>query len=173
MTWWYVVRASGLVAYALLTATVVGGLLLSTRALQRRASPAWLLDWHRFVGGLAVVATLLHVAAVRFDDYIEFAVVDLVVPFASPWRPTSLAFGIVGLYLILAIELTSLARRRMPQHWWRRAHRLALPALAASTVHLLMAGEDADEPAVMLAVGGGIGITLVLAVLWLLQLGPS
>jgi DMSO/TMAO reductase YedYZ heme-binding membrane subunit len=151
--------------------TVVGGLLLSTRALQNRASPAWLLDWHRFVGGLAVVATLLHVGAVWFDDYIEFTVVDLVVPFVSPWRPTALAFGIVGLYLVLAIELTSLARRVMPQIWWRRAHRLALPALAASTVHLLMAGEDADEPAVLLAAGVVVGVTLVLATLWLIQLG--
>lgn len=170
MTWWFVVRASGLVAYALLTAAVVGGLLLSTRALQRRASPAWLLDWHRFVGGLGVVATVLHVAAVWFDDYIEFGVVDLVVPFASPWRPTAIAFGIVGLYLMLAIELTSLVRRRMPQRWWRRIHRLALPSLVLSTVHLLMAGEDADEPAVLLAVGVGVGVTLVLGVLWLAQL---
>lgn len=170
MTWWYVVRASGLVAYALLTATVVGGLLLSTRVLQRRPTPAWLLDWHRFVGGLAVVATVLHVVAVWFDDYIDFGVVDLLVPFVSPWRPTALAFGIVGLYLMLAIELTSLARRRMSLRWWRRVHRLALPAFAVSTVHLLMAGEDADEPLVLLAVGGGVGVTLVLAALWLVQL---
>jgi hypothetical protein len=59
----------------------------------------------------------------------------------------------------------------MPQIWWRRAHRLALPALAASTVHLLMAGEDADEPAVLLAAGVVVGVTLVLAALWLIQLG--
>ncbi len=173
MTWWYVVRASGLVAYALLTATVVGGLLLSTRVLQRRPPPAWLLDWHRFVGGLAAAGTVLHVAAVWIDDYIDFAVLDLLVPLVSPWRPTALAFGIVGLYLLLVIELTSLARRRMPPHWWRRVHHLSLPALTASTVHLLMAGEDADEPAVLLAIGGGAGITVALAALWLLQLGSG
>jgi DMSO/TMAO reductase YedYZ heme-binding membrane subunit len=170
MTWWYVVRASGLVAYAVLSATVVGGLLLSTRVLHRRPPPAWLLDWHRFAGGLAAAATVLHIVAVWSDDYIDFTVLDLLVPFVSPWRPTALAFGIVGLYLLLVIELTSLARRRMPPPWWRRLHHLSLPALAASTVHLLMSGEDADEPPVLLAVGAGAGIAVVLATLWLLQL---
>jgi DMSO/TMAO reductase YedYZ heme-binding membrane subunit len=173
MTSWYVVRASGLVAYALLTAAVVGGLLLSTRVLGRGPPAAWLLDWHRFVGGLAATGTVLHLVAVWIDDYIDFAALDLLVPFVSPWRPTALAFGIVGLYLLLVIELTSLARRHMAPQLWRRVHYLSLPALAASTVHLLMAGEDADEPAVLLAVGGGVGITFVLASLWLLQLASG
>lgn len=173
MTWWYVVRASGIVAYALLTATVVGGLLLSTRVLHRRPPSAWLLDWHRFVGGLAVAVTVLHIVAVWVDDYIDFTVLELVVPFVSPWRPTALAFGIVGLYLLLAIELTSLVRRRMPPRWWRRVHHLSLPALAATTVHLVMAGEDGDEPPLLFAVGAGAGITLALATVWLAQLASG
>jgi DMSO/TMAO reductase YedYZ heme-binding membrane subunit len=173
MTWWYVVRASGLVAYAMLTATVIGGLLLSTRVLHRSPPPAWLFDWHRFIGGLAAVGTLLHVAAVWVDDYIDFDVLDLLVPFVSPWRPAALALGIVGFYLLLVIELTSLARRRMPLRWWRRAHYLSLPALVASTVHALMAGEDSDDPAVLLAVGVGAGIAVALATLWFIQLGSG
>jgi len=173
MTWWYVVRASGLVAYALLTVAVVSGLLLSTKVLQRRPPQPWLFDWHRFVAGLATACTVLHLAAVWVDDYIDFSVIDLLVPFVSAWRPTALAFGIVGLYLLLAIELTSLARRRMPAQWWRRVHHLSPVALIAATVHLLMAGEDSDEPTVLLAVGGGAGVTAALTTLWLVQMRPG
>jgi methionine sulfoxide reductase heme-binding subunit len=75
--------------------------------------------------------------------------------------------------LLLVIEVTSLARRRMPLRWWRRVHYLSLPALVASTVHALMAGEDSDEPAVLLAVGVGAGIAVALATLWFIQLGSG
>jgi DMSO/TMAO reductase YedYZ heme-binding membrane subunit len=162
-----------LVAYALLTVTVVNDLLLSTKVLPRRRSQPWLFDWHRFVGGLAIACTVLHMAAVWIDDYIEFTVLDLLVPFVSPWRPTALAFGIVGLYLLLAVELTSLARRRLPTQLWRRVHYLSPIALVAATGHLLLAGEDADEPTVLLSVGCGVGVTASLTVLWVVQMRPG
>ena len=52
--WWFVSRSSGLVAWALLSLSVCWGLFLSTRAVARASSPAWLLDLHRFLGGLSV-----------------------------------------------------------------------------------------------------------------------
>ena len=51
---WYVARAAGIVAWALVSGAVVWGLLLSTRVLRGRPTPRWLLDLHRFLGGLAV-----------------------------------------------------------------------------------------------------------------------
>ena len=55
--WWYTARAGGIVAWALLTVSVVWGLLLSSRVLGRRISGPKLLDLHRFLGGLAVTFT--------------------------------------------------------------------------------------------------------------------
>ncbi|MDH4119332.1 MAG: hypothetical protein OEW30_18270, partial [Acidimicrobiia bacterium] len=70
--WWYVARSSGLVAWLLLAAAVVWGLLLSTRILQERRKPAWLLDLHRWLGGLSVVFTGAHLAGLVLDSYVEF-----------------------------------------------------------------------------------------------------
>ncbi|HSK91026.1 MAG TPA: ferric reductase-like transmembrane domain-containing protein [Euzebyales bacterium] len=161
-TWWFVSRASGLVAYALLGAAVIGGLLLSTRLLGRRPAPDWVLDWHRFVGGLAVVFTLLHLAALLADDYIEFRVIDLVVPGIAPWRPVALAWGVIGFYLLLAVQLTSLLRERLPATLWRRVHYLSLPLFALATVHTLTAGTDAAHPLVLVLVGGVTAAVLLL-----------
>ena len=61
--WWYVARAGGLVSWALLAATVLWGLSLSSKVFGRRPRPAWLLDLHRYLGGLAVVFVGVHVAA--------------------------------------------------------------------------------------------------------------
>ncbi|RMH81966.1 MAG: ferredoxin-NADPH reductase, partial [Actinomyces sp.] len=58
--WWYASRASGIVAWILITASVMWGLTLSTRVLGKKATPAWLLDLHRYLGGMAVVMTGIH-----------------------------------------------------------------------------------------------------------------
>jgi predicted ferric reductase len=140
--WWYVARASGLVAWALLTATVVWGLLLSTKLLGRKPAPAWLLDLHRFVGGATVLFTLVHLVAILLDSYVQFDLASVLVPFASNWSPVAVAWGIVAFYLLAAVEITSLLRRHMPNRIWRRVHYASFPLFAMATIHGVTAGSD-------------------------------
>jgi hypothetical protein len=56
----------------------------------------------------------LHVAALVADSYARFTLADLAVPLASGWRPRALALGVVATWLLVAVELTSLAMRRLP-----------------------------------------------------------
>ena len=49
--WWYLTRASGIVAWLMLTASVIWGIVLSTKAFPEQRRPAWLLDLHRWLGG--------------------------------------------------------------------------------------------------------------------------
>jgi len=51
----------------------------------------------------------------------------------------------VGMWLLLAVEGTSLARQHLPQNVWRGIHLLSYPILALTTVHLLSAGTDAKS----------------------------
>ena len=78
-TWWYLARSSGVVAWSLLAASVVWGLLLATRVLDRTPSPKWLNDLHRFLGGIAVVFTLLHVGTLVADSYVHFGAAEVLV----------------------------------------------------------------------------------------------
>lgn len=157
--WWYSARAGGIVAWMLLSASVVWGLLLSTKLLGRRPRPAWLLDLHRFLGGLSVVFTAVHVGALVADSYVEFGPTEVLVPFASSWRPSAVAWGVIGLYLLVAVELTSLLRRRLPRRLWRATHLLSFPLFGLSTVHALTAGTDVSATAwrlVMAALGSAV-----------------
>ncbi len=163
--WWYVSRASGLVAYALIVLTVAGGLLLSSRVTERKPPPEWVLDLHRFLGGLALTFTGVHLAGLLLDDYVEFGLLDLFVPFVSEWRPLAVACGTVALYLLLAVQLTSLARDRMPRALWRRVHFASFPLFLLTTVHTIAAGTDARNPAVLLTVGGACALVAFLALL--------
>ena len=125
--WWQVARAGGLVAYGLLAASTIWGLAVSTRLLGRWPAPGWTLDLHRYLGGLAVAFTGIHLAALLLDSYIQFDLLDLLVPLASTWRPGAVAWGVVALYLLVAVQATSLARRRLPHRLWRRVHLAAFP----------------------------------------------
>lgn len=143
---WYVARSSGIVAWALLTAAVVWGLLLSTRIIANRKAPKWLLDLHRFLGGLSVVFVGVHIAGLVADSYVHFGVADILVPFASSWKPTAVALGVVGMWLLLAVEGTSLLMRHLPRKRWHAIHLLSYVLFWMSTLHGMLAGTDRHEP---------------------------
>ncbi len=95
------------------------GLALSTRALGKNPRPAWLFDLHRFLGGLALIFTAVHVGAVLLDTYVHFSLVNVLVPFTGTWHPVAVAWGIVAMYLLLAVEMTSLLRKHISKRLWR------------------------------------------------------
>jgi DMSO/TMAO reductase YedYZ heme-binding membrane subunit len=143
---WLLTRSTGIVAWALIVASCVWGVLLATRALAsrgvKRPSPAWIFSIHRFLGGLAVIFTAIHVGAILVDSFVSFSIVDALVPFASSSQTLAIALGVVAMYLLVAIEVTSLLRDRMPPRVWRSVHLLAYALLALTTVHALAAGTD-------------------------------
>ena len=53
-----------------------------------------------------------------------------------------MGLGIVALYLLLAVWVTTLLRKRIGHRLWRRVHGLAFAVYAAATVHGLGAGSD-------------------------------
>ncbi len=76
--------------------------------------------------------------------------------------------GVVALYLLAAVEVTSLARR-LPHRLWRRIHLAAFPLLVAATIHLLTAGSDRANPAVLAMLAATAGATTFLLLFRLLQ----
>jgi predicted ferric reductase len=102
------------------------------------------LDLHRFVGGAAVVFTGIHIASLMLDSYIEFGVREILVPFTSSYRPAAVAWGIVAFYVLLAVEITSLLRKRLSKRVWRATHYLSFPLFIVGTAHGVTAGTDKD-----------------------------
>lgn len=162
--WWYLARSSGIVAWALVAASVVWGLFLSTRILGAKPRPAWLLDLHRYLGGLALTFTGIHLVSLVLDSYVHIGLVQLLVPLTGSYRPGAVAWGVVGLYLLLAVELTSLARKRLSKRVWRATHLLSFPLFALSTVHGLLAGADGTSRPLFAAMAGTSALVAVLTV---------
>lgn len=150
--WWYLTRSSGFIAWGLSILAIMLGLALATRALGPNPRPAWLLDLHRFVGGLTVLFLAVHLGALVADSYVHFGVADLLVPFASSWRSGAVAWGVVAFWFLIAVELSSLMMRRLPRRTWRAIHLTSYLAAVMATIHALTAGTDADNPLVIWSV---------------------
>lgn len=167
---WYAARSSGVVAWALVTASILWGLAVSTRLVQKRGVPAWLLDLHRFLGTLSLVFVGVHLGALWADTYTVFRWSELFVPMASTWRPGAVAWGIVGTYLLVAIEVTSWLMRRLPRRVWHTIHLGSFVLFVAASVHGFQAGADREELLVeWLALTGG---TLLLFLVLFRLLAP-
>ena len=163
--WWYVARAGGLLSWGLLAAAVLWGLALHSRILGSRPRPAWLLDLHRYLAGVAVVFVGVHVGAILLDGYVHFDLVQVLVPFTSTWHPGAVAWGIVALYLLLAVELTSLLRSHLSRRLWRRVHYLSFPLFVVATLHAFTAGTDRGTPVLQITAGSICALVVLLTAL--------
>jgi DMSO/TMAO reductase YedYZ heme-binding membrane subunit len=155
--WWYLARATGLVAWGLAVGSLLLGLALATRAMGPNPSGPWLLDLHRWLGGLAVIFTAGHIGALVADTFVHFDLVDVLVPMASGWKPGPVAWGVVAMWLMVAIEVTSLLRRHLSKRLWRSVHLTSYVLAVSATVHGVTAGTDIGNPAVAWIVLGVIG----------------
>ena len=160
---WYVARSSGLISWALVTASIVWGLTLSSRLIRRRGVPAWLLALHRYLGTLSIVFIAVHLLALVADNYVPYGWKDLFVPMATKWRPGATAWGIAGFYLLVAIQITSWLMRWLPRRVWHAVHLSSFPLFVAGTVHGFQAGADMSNRLILWS--GMVGIVLVVTLI--------
>lgn len=138
---WYVVRASGLVAFGALTLSVWLGLATSTRLLGPKRMRS-LVGWHQTLAWTGISMLGLHAGALLFDPTLHFGLAALLVPFAAPWSPAAVAAGVVAGWTMLAIASSFRLKRWIGQKGWRRLHYLSFGAFVLALGHALVAGTD-------------------------------
>ena len=167
--WWYLTRASGVTAWVFATASVVTGLLLSSRRVERRR-PNWQLDLHRHESTLAIGALALHLGALVADSFVPVTLPDLLVPLRMEWRPGAVALGIVAMYGLVLVEVSSRLRRHLGKRTWRTLHLASYGVFGLSTAHFLAAGTDARNPILRVVVTAGV---LLVGALTLMRIASS
>jgi predicted ferric reductase len=152
---WQIGRASGILAFILLTIVVVNGLLMSTRALFRIVPPAFNYETHRFLSWMATLAVIGHFISFIFDDFLKLTLGESLIPFLLVRDfPSRLGFsltwtiglGVIAFYGILALVITSELRRfGFPVKKWRALHYTSFLAYVLFLIHGITAGTDSRE----------------------------
>ena len=143
---WYVTRAAGICGYVLLACSTALGLFQSlARALE--AHVGWALaELHQFVALIAGAFVALHLLALALDPFLPFSLANLALPVGEPYKPLATALGVLGLYALLIVLVSSWLRSRITYGVWRGLHMTSFVVFALVTAHGLLVGTDTREP---------------------------
>jgi methionine sulfoxide reductase heme-binding subunit len=165
---WYATRASGIVTLILLTATMVLGLMTTSRARARNWPGFAQQEIHRRISILAVVFLAIHVVTSILDTYVHIGWFAVVVPFSSSYSRFWVGLGTIALDLMLAVFFSSLVRAHLRPGTWRGIHWLAYASWPVALAHTFGLGTDAREHWVI-ALGVLCVLAVGLALIWRLR----
>ena len=169
---WFLTRASGLVAIVLLSATIVLGVVASVGWTTARWPRFLSQDVHRNLSLLCLAFVGVHVVTTVADGYVPIGFLDTVLPFRSPYRPLYLGLGALCLDLLLAVLVTSALRHRIGYGSWRFVHWLAYLCWPIALIHGLGSGTDTPLP-IVLAVEAACTVAVLAAFAWRLGTGRT
>src|ERR1700693_260065 len=169
---WYATRASGYTALLLVSASVVLGVLTSSRESRREWPRFVVQSLHRNLSLLVGLFLIIHILTSVIDPFAKLTFVDALVPFIASYRPLWLGLGVVGFELLIAITATSLMRHRMGWRSWRFVHLFAYASWPIAVIHGLGTGSDTKSIWALLLVAVCV-LAVVAALVWrLAQSGP-
>jgi predicted ferric reductase len=142
---WYLSRASAVISYLFLWASMIFGLLLSSRTAKLWPGGFTANDLHQFVSIAGLTAGLFHGLILMGDHYMNISLVQVLLPFASQdYRPEWVGIGQLMFYIWAGIVLTFYIRKRIGTKAWRAVHYIGFLAFAGALVHGVTSGTDTN-----------------------------
>ena len=145
LRFWVAARATGIVAFLLLTFQVVFGLVLShphnksTWKLSKRLFP-----WHDHLWVFVMAFLIAHVVSLAADPKSGVDALGAVVPGLSQYRSAPVALGTLALYAFFVTAITARYTKLLPAGAWLALHRLAALIYVFSWMHGILSGTEFD-----------------------------
>ncbi len=170
-TFWLIARAAGLTAYAVLTLSVLAGLVLKSRPFSRLKA-VHVTEVHRTLALTGLGALALHAAALVLDTTVKVSLAGLVVPGLVGYRPAAVAAGVIAGWLFVLITGSFWLRKRIGARVWRRLHWFTYALFGLATIHGITAGTDTTQPWARNLYLGAVG-SVVAATAWRALVPPA
>ena len=170
-TFWLIARAAGLTAYAILTLSVLAGLVLKSRPFARLKAPH-VAEIHKTLALTGLGALALHAVALVLDTTVKVSPAALVIPGLVAYRPVAVGAGVVGGWLFVLITSSFWLRKRIGARNWRRLHWFTYALFGLATIHGITAGTDTTQPWVRDLYLGAVG-SVVAATAWRALVPPA
>lgn len=167
---WYLVRAAGLTAFLLLTASTIWGIFLSSHLIKDWSPGPVSLLLHATTSWLAVVLSIAHMGLLLFDNYYTYTLSDIIIPFTGPYRPLAVGIGIIAFWMLFAITISFSMRKLIGRKAWLWLHYTSYAAFGLVGAHALFAGTDATRPAMLVILGG---FTLLVGIMMTMRIRQS
>lgn len=172
---WYIIRAAGFAASGLLVLLMLSGIGQVTGLTYRFIEPikAWAL--HKAMALALCAAIVIHIGMLLLDHFVSFNIFQILIPFVSHYNNgTSFAglalgglavtFGILAMYGVAVIVLSSLGWIDTRQKTWRWLHYVSYLVMLFVLLHGLFVGTDLKY-GLFRAAWLGLGFLVVLGIL--------
>lgn len=142
---WVLIRATGMSAVVLLTASMVLGLMLSSPTRSTRWPAIVTKDLHQFVTGLSLWMVAAHATLLIVDSFVNVSLRDLFVPFMVDQRRIATGLGSMAFVTLSFVWLTSINKDRIGQRVWRKLHFLTFLVYLLAMGHGVFGGTDTRQ----------------------------
>jgi hypothetical protein len=146
MSTWIILRAAGIGSYIAFWLAVAWGLVATTSLVTKRVSKQASNHFHSVVAAAGLALLAIHLGGLLVDRFMPFAPLDLLIPMRATYRTGAVAVGIVAMYAMVVILVSSWVRKHISTKLWRALHLLAVPAFTMALAHGLFAGTDSSRP---------------------------
>ena len=144
--YWYISRACAFVAFGLLWLSMLAGLGITSRLARYWPSLPGSFELHRFTALLGLGFAAMHALVLLGDQYINYSVGQLLVPFmSSNYRQAWVGFGQLAIYLLAAVAFSFYIKDRLGIHAWRLIHMLSFALFLMTIIHGLGSGTDSGS----------------------------
>lgn len=143
-------RVIGLLGFAVLIISSVGGTLLASRTAQKlKFLKGQTFRYHRTVSLIGAALFLLHPIPLLFAYHTTaLRWWNIFVPFTAPKQGILIAWGTLAAYVLLVVTISSLKIKQMPRRQWRLLHYGSYLVLLLGLIHSLTISNEfsAHEP---------------------------
>lgn len=140
---WFLSRASALVAYLLLWLSMSLGLMITNKLARLWPGGPLAFDLHQFASLLGVAFSLFHGMILLGDQYIHTTFHHILLPFAvQEYKPFWVGLGQLGFYLMAGVALSFYVRKQLTQRVWRLIHFLSFASFLFALFHGILGGTD-------------------------------
>ena len=167
--YWYLSRASAMVAYGLLWLSMALGLIITNKLARVWPGGPLAFDLHQFASLIGLAFALFHALILMGDKYINYDLAQVLVPFnSSGYKPVWVGLGQIGFYLLAIVGLSFYVRKRLGNRSWRLIHYFSFLTFALALLHGIFAGTDSAVVAIQIfywATGASLIFLLVYRIL--------
>lgn len=157
-----IARMAAIIAYTLMVATVVLGVVLRMRYFQNTVKRPTIYGAHMILALSAVIFGGIHGLTFLYQPIWHIGVGELVIPFTGGVQRMPVGFGVLGTELAIAVACSLWLQQRLGYHRWLRAHQYAYVAFALLWLHVfLVHPEPRHFNFVAVGIAAGAGAVLL------------
>jgi predicted ferric reductase len=145
--YWYLSRATALVAMGMLWASMMLGVGITNKMARLWPGAPAAFALHEYLSLLGLGFAGFHGLILLGDQYAKLGLLQILVPFAAwNYHPFWVGLGQLGFYAWAVVTGSFYVRKHIGQGTWRALHYISFLAYLGALVHGLAAGTDSSLP---------------------------